>query len=134
MHASAPGSIPSAPVPPDRPLAVLVVEDSEDDAELLLRDLRRGGRTLEGRRVDRSESLRMALAEREWDVVLSDFSLPALDGISAFEILREHQPDVPFILVSGSIGEEAAADAMRKGVADFVSKGSLSRLWPVVER
>jgi signal transduction histidine kinase len=116
------------------PLAVLIVEDSADDAELVIRNLEKGGHAIEARRVETSADLLTALSEREWDVVLSDFSLPALNGLAAFEILRDSHPDVPFILVSGNIGEEAAAEAMRRGVADFVSKSSLARLWPVVER
>ncbi len=124
--------------PPDasapRVLHVLIVEDSEDDAGLLRRELSRLALPVEARRVETEEAMAAALAEREWDLVLSDYNLPAFDGLRALRMLQSSGHDVPFILVSGHIGEEAAADVMRAGAHDFLSKSNLSRLPPAVAR
>ena len=116
------------------PLRVLMVEDSEDDALLVGLQLRRGGYLPEVRRVDSPEGLRAALAER-WDVVISDYVLPRFDGIAALRIVRELAgAELPFVLVSGTIGEEKAVEALKSGAGDFVTKQNLTRLVPAIER
>jgi len=116
------------------PVRVLMVEDSEDDAALVLRALRRGGLAPEHERVDTEPALRAALARGGWDVVLSDFRMPRFNGLEAFAVARAEAPDVPFIIVSGTIGEETAVEAMRRGVHDFIVKSQLARLAPAVRR
>jgi signal transduction histidine kinase len=116
-----------------RPLRVLLIEDSDDDAQMILRELRRGGFAPTARRVDDAASLRAALAE-PWDVILCDYSLPGFGALQAFAIAGEGGRDVPFLLVSGTIGEEAAVEAMRAGVHDFVLKDRLARLVPAISR
>lgn len=101
-----------------QPLRALIVEDSEDDCALLLRALRQGGYDVSHKRVDTAEALRNLLREHEWDCVISDFSMPGFSGISALKIVREKDPDVPFIFVSGTIGEDVAVNAMRVGAQD----------------
>jgi signal transduction histidine kinase len=116
-----------------QPLRVLLVEDSEDDATVVLRELRRGGFDPRWRRVDDAAGLTAALDE-PWDVILCDFSMPGFGGMQAFGVVRDRGLDVPFILVSGTVGEEAAVEAMRAGVADFVLKDRLARLTPAIRR
>ncbi len=117
-----------------RSLKALLIEDNEEDSLLLLRELRRGGFTVEWARVDNEPDLRAALAGASWDVVFSDFHMPGFSAQAAFAIVKAHAGDVPFIIVSGTLGEEAAVAAMRQGVDDYLSKGRLSRLAPAVER
>ncbi len=117
-----------------RPVHVLMVEDSEDDAELLLRELRRRGFAPTATRVDTGPALRAALAEGPWDVVISDHNMPCFSGDDALKLVKTAAPDVPFIVVSGTRGEEHAVDAMRAGASDFIVKTRLHRLSPVVER
>jgi diguanylate cyclase (GGDEF)-like protein len=116
------------------PLRVLIVEDSEDDALLLARELTRSGYTLSFARVDTPEGLREALAGQAWDIVISDYSMPHFSGTDALKLLRETNPDLPFILASATIGEEKAVEAMRDGANDYVMKGNLKRLAPAIER
>ncbi|HTP24658.1 MAG TPA: ATP-binding protein [Anaeromyxobacteraceae bacterium] len=113
-------------------LRVLMVEDSEDDAILIDRELRRGGYATECRRVESAEGLRDALSE-PWDVVISDYAMPRFSGTEALRLVREGG-DLPFVLVSGTIGEENAVEALKNGAGDFVTKQNLSRLVPAVER
>lgn len=115
-------------------LGVLVVEDSEDDAILAIETLRAGGLILTWERVESLAQLRVALTSSVWDVILSDYSLPGFTGMAALALAAEFAGDVPFIVVSGTIGEEAAAEAMRAGARDIVIKGKFSRLVPIVER
>lgn len=117
-----------------KPLKVLIVEDSEDDMLLLVRELRRGGYDPLYRRVDRAETMAAALAEETWDVVLSDHSMPRFSSTAALELLKSSHLDVPFMIVSGSIGEEAAVRAMKAGAQDYLMKGNLTRLCAAVER
>jgi signal transduction histidine kinase len=112
---------------------ILFVDDSEDDVLVVGRELRRGGIAFESRRVDAAADLRAALDE-PWDVVLCDYSMPGFGAMEAFAIIRERAPDVPFIIVSGTIGEERAVEAMRAGVGDFVLKDRLARLVPAIHR
>lgn len=116
------------------PLRVLLVEDCEDDAALLLRELRKAGYAPEYRRVDNGPDLEAALAEQSWDVVICDHNLPAYDATAALAAIKHSGLDVPVIIVSGSIGEEIAVDAMKSGAHDYVMKGNLTRLVPAIER
>ncbi len=113
---------------------VLVVDDSDDDAELVVRELRRAGWTTEHERVDKQGPLVKALRARPWDVVVADYSLPQLDALHTLALIAEHQPDVPCVVVSGRTGEEAAVETMQRGARDYVVKDRLARLGPVVER
>lgn len=115
-------------------LKVLLVEDSMEDGLLLLRELSRGGYQPEHLRVDTPEELRGALKAKEWDLVLSDYRMPGFDASAALVILQESGKDIPFIIVSGKIGEDLAVAALKAGASDYVMKGSLARLVPVVER
>ncbi|MEQ8486080.1 MAG: response regulator [Pseudomonadales bacterium] len=114
-------------------MRLLLVEDADDDAELILRELRREGMSVSHQRVDTENDLRKALNVR-WDVVISDFSMPRFDGLQAHSIVKAWDPTVPFIFVSGVLGEERAVEAMRAGAKDYVLKGDLRRLGPVVYR
>ncbi|HWM87823.1 MAG TPA: histidine kinase dimerization/phospho-acceptor domain-containing protein, partial [Kofleriaceae bacterium] len=115
-------------------LRVLLVEDSEDDAELLLRELRRGGHDPRWQRVDTREGLEAALDGEVWDAVFADYSMPRFSAPEAFAMVKARGLDVPFIIVSGTVGEEAAVAAMKSGVHDYLLKDKLARLVPVIER
>jgi two-component system cell cycle sensor histidine kinase/response regulator CckA len=115
-------------------LHALIVEDSEEDCALLLRVLRQGGYNVTYKRVDTAEGLHKMLREGQWDCVISDFSMPGFSGVSALRLVREKDPDVPFIFVSGTIGEDVAVDAMRGGAQDYVLKDNLARLLPAIDR
>jgi signal transduction histidine kinase/DNA-binding response OmpR family regulator len=117
-----------------KPLSVLLVEDSDDDAALVLLTLRRSGFDIESERVDTAPALSAALGRREWDIVLSDYSMPSLSGLNALTIVQESGVKCPFIVVSGAIGEETAVELMRNGAHDCIMKDKLSRLPPAVER
>ena len=114
----------------DRTLKVLLLEDSATDVELETQMLRRAGIRCVSRVVSNESELLNQLERFEPDVVLSDFSLPAFDGMSALKLVRERKPDVPYIFVSGTIGEERAIDALRQGATDYVLKSNLARLAP----
>jgi signal transduction histidine kinase len=116
------------------PLAVLIVEDSPDDVELLLHALRRGGYEPEYQAVASAAELRFALADPRWQLVVSDWSLPGFNGLDAFELMRGRGLDLPFIILSGTISEEIAVEALRAGVHDFMTKDRLLRLIPAVAR
>src|SRR5215212_266973 len=117
------------------PLRVLIVEDSVDDTLLLLRELRRGGYEPQYERVDTAEAMRAALEKQDWDVVVSDHAMPSFSAPAALKSLQDGGwPDIPFIIVSGHIGEDAAVKAMKAGAHDFVSKDGLARLAPAIER
>ncbi len=118
----------------ERKLKLLLIEDSDDDATLVLHELRRGGFDFDVERVQTEPALEAALDRGKWDIVISDYSLPRLDAPTAFGIAKAKQPDVPFIIVSGTVGEETAVEAMKLGVQDYVLKGKLVRLCPAVER
>nr|HRM71221.1 response regulator [Thauera phenylacetica] len=120
--------------PTPRALAVLMVEDSESDALLVLRALRRAGFALHHRRVEGAAEMRAALAGEAWDVVLSDFNLPGFDARSALAELHASGLDLPFIVVSGTIGDETAIELMRRGAHDYLMKDNLARLAPAIER
>jgi PAS domain S-box-containing protein len=113
---------------------ILIVDDSADDALLLEGILRQPNRKLECKRVEDAHSMRNTLLERQWDAILCDWTMPAFSALGALESLREARQDIPFIIVTGTIGEEAAVQAMRAGAHDFVLKGQLTRLGPAIER
>jgi PAS domain S-box-containing protein len=116
------------------PLRALIVEDSAEDARLLLRELERGGYDVSFERVETAEGLHEALARETWDVIFCDFSLPRFDGFEALRIAQESRLDLPFIFVSGKMGEDVAVEAMKSGAHDYVMKSNLTRLAPAVER
>jgi two-component system, cell cycle sensor histidine kinase and response regulator CckA len=116
------------------PLHVLLVEDSATDAKLIIQELRRTERPVEFERVETAPAMRDALQRKEWDIVLSDWSMPHFTALAALATLREAGLDLPFIIVSGTMGEETAVHAMQAGAQDFVVKDRLGRLVPAVER
>ncbi len=117
-----------------RPLRVLLVEDSEDDAELLLRELRKAGYDPVSRRVDTAEATRSALFEEDWDIIISDHAMPQFSSLAALALYRERGLDIPFLIVSGAIGETAAVEAMQAGAHDYILKDNLARLTAAIER
>ncbi len=117
-----------------RPLRVLLVEDDPKDAELICLALQRGGYEPRSRCVETADALRSALADQRWDLVLSDYSLPRFSGTDALTIVRDSGLDLPFLIVSGPMGEEVAVEAMRAGVHDCLLKEHLERLVAAVER
>ncbi len=116
------------------PLLVLVIEDFEDDMLLMLRELRRGGYTLQHLRVETPAEMEAALDRQDWDIVIADYTLPMFSAPAALKLLQQKQRDLPFIIVSGTIGEETAVAAMKAGAHDYIVKGQLTRLLPAVER
>jgi putative two-component system response regulator len=116
------------------PLRVLIVEDSVDDADLLVLELRRGGFEPEYERVQTPGDMQSALDRRPWDLVISDHSAPQFDSMGALRLLKATGLDIPFIIVSGTIGETAAVLAMKAGAHDYILKGNLSRLTPAIAR
>jgi two-component sensor histidine kinase/CheY-like chemotaxis protein len=115
-------------------LRVLVVEDSATDAKLVVRELQQMGRLVEFERVETAEAMRAFLERKAWDLVIADWSMPKFSALAALGILKEKRIDIPFIIVSGTIGEETAVDAMRAGAHDFVHKDKFARLMPAVDR
>jgi two-component system cell cycle sensor histidine kinase/response regulator CckA len=115
-------------------LRVLVVEDSERDLELLLRDLRKANYLVTHARVETEGEMRAALEQTAWDIVISDYRLPEFDANQALTTLQQSGVDVPFIILSGTIGEDVAVSALHAGASDFVIKGQTSRLIPSIER
>ncbi len=117
-----------------KPLHILIIEDSEDDALLLLRELRRGGYDPISERVDSADAMKNALERTHWDLIISDYLMPHFSGLAALNTLTDSGHDIPFIIVSGNIGEDVAVNAMRAGAHDYISKGNLARLIPAVDR
>ena len=118
----------------DKRLQVLLIEDLEDDAELLIHALRRGGFEFHHERVTTDRGLQWALKAQTWDLALCDYNLPRLDGRQALATITSAQPDIAVIFVSGIIGEETAAELMRSGAKDYVRKDNLVRLNSAIER
>ena len=116
------------------PLRVLIVEDSEDDRELILLELRRGNYAPDYLCVDTPEAMQSALESGEWDIILSDYSMPKFNGLTALRMAKAKDYEIPFIIISGTIGEEIAVMAMKSGAQDYIMKGNLQRLVPAVER
>ena len=117
-----------------KPLRVLIVEDDEYDALLLLDHLQRSGYQVTSHRVETGEALCAALEGGDWDLVLSDYRLPAFDAPAALRLVQASGRDLPFIIVSGAIGEETAVEALKAGAHDFLVKANLARLAPAIER
>jgi PAS domain S-box-containing protein len=115
-------------------LRVLLVEDSEDDANLTLRQLRRGGYDPKWERVDTPEAMTDSLNREPWDVILCDYKMPLFSGPAALKLVQEREIDIPFIIVSGGIGEDTAVAMMKAGAHDFVMKDKLARLGVAIER
>jgi signal transduction histidine kinase len=115
-------------------LRVLIVEDSADDTQVLLRELRRGGYEVEQERVETRAAMETALAQGKWDLILCDYTLPRFSAGAALRTLQESKLDLPFIVISGTIGEESAVEMLKAGAHDFIVKGSLARLLPAIER
>ena len=116
------------------PLRVLLVEDSEDDAELLLYELRHNGYDVAVTRVETREQMASALNGNAWDVVISDYVMPRFSGLEALAMVKDSGQDLPFIVVSGKIGEDIAVEAMKAGAHDYIIKGQLARLAPAIQR
>ncbi len=115
-------------------LRVLVVEDSESDTGLIARQLQRAGYDLEYARVETAAAMQAALAQQDWDLVIADYNLPRFSGPAALEILKARALDMPFIVVSGTMGEEKAVAMMKSGAHDYIMKDNLARLVPAVAR
>src|SRR4051812_30194769 len=111
-------------------LRVLIVEDSEDDAELALAELKRAGYEPHWKRVYSAQDLQAALGGEEWDLVIADYSMPSFTGLEALGLVRASGLDLPFIVVSGTIGEDVAVAAMKAGAHDYLIKDRLARLAP----
>jgi two-component system cell cycle sensor histidine kinase/response regulator CckA len=116
------------------PIRTLLIEDSATDAKLVLHELGKLGRPIQSARVENASALREALNTSDWDLVLCDWSMPGFSALKALTIVKEFALDIPFVIVSGTVGEESAVEAMRAGARDYVLKDKLGRLVPVVER
>ncbi|HVC00486.1 MAG TPA: response regulator [Candidatus Dormibacteraeota bacterium] len=115
------------------PLRVLLIEDSEADAELVVRLLRTGGYEVESRRVDSASGLTECL-DAAWDIAISDYVMPGFSGLAALAMIRERSLDIPFLFVSGTMGEETAVNAIRMGAHDYIMKDHMARLVPTIRR
>lgn len=118
----------------DKPIRLLIVDDSEDDGLLLVRNLKNGGFNPSYEQVDTAEAMSRALDEKTWDVILCDNSMPTFDAASALELYKDKRLDLPFIIVSGTIADETAVAAMKAGAHDYIMKGNLARLSSAVDR
>lgn len=116
------------------PLRLLIVEDSEDDMELLLSEVRRGGYEVTHERVDTAPAMGRALDTQAWDLIITDHAMPSFSSSAALAMVKERGLDLPFIIVSGTIGEEVAVRAMKEGAHDYIIKGNLARLNPAIAR
>ena len=117
-----------------KPLRALVLEDTEDDVVILARYLKRGGYELDFEQVETADAFEKALDSQTWDVVFADHVVPGYSGLTALKAVQDRELDVPFIIVSGKIGEDTAVEAMKAGAHDYVMKSSLARLAPAVGR
>jgi signal transduction histidine kinase/CheY-like chemotaxis protein len=116
------------------PIRALIVEDSEDDTMLVVHELKRNDFDVQFERVDTYKEMKISLQNKDWDIVFCDYSMPKFDGLSALKLLHEERCELPFIIVSGTIGEEVAVNAMKSGADDYIMKDNLSRLSSAVKR
>jgi len=116
------------------PLRVLIVEDSEDDAALLVRELRSAGYEPVFKRVETAKAMSAELKQQKWHIIICDYVMPKFSGLEAFSVLKKSGLDLPFIIISGKIGEETAVKAMKAGVHDYFMKDNLVRLGPAIKR
>jgi DNA-binding NtrC family response regulator len=115
-------------------LRLLMIEDSEDDELLIIRELKKGGYNPVYERVETAAAMKKALEEKQWDIILCDYQMPTFDGPSAIALKKEANIDIPLIVLTGKIGEETAADSMSLGAQDYIMKSNLSRLCPAIAR
>jgi PAS domain S-box-containing protein len=115
-------------------LRVLIVEDSEFDAQMIIGHVRKGGYEVVSERVETTDGMERALREKTWDIILSDYNLPSFSAPEALKVLQGSELDLPFIIISGGIGEATAVAAMKAGAHDYLMKGNLNRLAPAIER
>jgi DNA-binding NtrC family response regulator len=115
-------------------LNILNIEDSEADYALVRRLLSKAGYDVYSERVETAEAMRAALSSREWDIIISDYQMPNFGALQAFEVLKKSGLEIPFIIISGTIGEETAVKALLSGVNDYLMKDNLNRLGPAIER
>jgi PAS domain S-box-containing protein len=118
----------------DQSLRVLMVEDSENDELLIIRELKKGGYNPVYEQVETAAAMKKALKEKQWDIILCDYKMPTFDGPSAIALLKEANINIPLIVVTGAIGEEIAVKCMHLGAQDYIMKGNLSRLCPAIDR
>lgn len=118
----------------DEVLRVLIVDDSDDDTNLIVRKLRSGGYNPEWERVDTYDAMKSALEKKEWDVILCDYKMPSFSAPAALKVAQEINPNIPFIIVSGAIGEETAVEAMKAGAHDYLMKDKLAKLSVAIKR
>ena len=118
----------------DEKLNLLIIEDSEDDAHLLIRKLKKEGYRPDYKIIDNAPDMEAALNNGKWDIIIADYSMPGFSGLNALKILKEKKLDIPFIIVSGIIGEDIAVEAMKAGAHDYIMKKNLKRLFPAIKR
>ncbi|HEX2712277.1 MAG TPA: response regulator [Candidatus Acidoferrales bacterium] len=116
------------------PLCLLLVEDAEDDAVMIIRELKQAGYNVDFKRVESADTLKASLAERQWDLIISDFSMPGFSGTEALRLVRSTGSEAPFLFVSGTMGEDTAVAALKDGAQDYLIKTNLKRLAPAVQR
>lgn len=116
------------------PIKVLIIEDNQDDAKLEIDELKSGGLDILYELIETRNAMREALSNKSWDCIISDYSLPQFSGLDALQELKDTGMDIPFILISGTIGEETAVAAMKAGAHDYIMKDNLRRLVPAFER
>ncbi|MCG8569807.1 MAG: response regulator, partial [Spirochaetes bacterium] len=115
-------------------LKVLILEDNPDDLNLVLYQLKKADYHPEFHCVESAEDMVTALQKEQWDIILADYNMPQFTALDALEILQDKQLDIPFIIISGNIGEELAVNAMKQGASDYLMKDNLTRLVPAIER
>ncbi|NUM41701.1 MAG: SpoIIE family protein phosphatase, partial [Leptospiraceae bacterium] len=118
----------------DKNINILFIEDSEEDIELILRLLKKNNFTPIHTSVDSIQGLKNSISKNNFDIILADYSLPSFNGLEALEFIKSEKIDLPFILISGSVGEEIAVEAMRLGAVDYIMKHNMTRLLPAIER
>ena len=118
----------------DKPLRVLMIEDSENDVLLMVRELKKGGYNPIYERIETAAALKKALQDKDWDIILCDYKMPQFSAPSAIALIKEFNIDTPCIVISGTIGEDTAVECMRLGAHDYLMKGKLSRLCPAIDR